>query len=63
MGELPDWYTTLRAAKYLGVAPWDLALQPLVWEQWAIEALAAEGAAEEEMMRQRTRKQNAARQK
>ena len=27
MGEIPDWYLLVRAARYLGVAPWDLASQ------------------------------------
>lgn len=40
-GFLPEWYPLLRAARYLGVAPWVLAAQPAVWVSWA---LAAEGA-------------------
>ena len=35
----------LRAARYLGVAPWDLAEQPAHWFQWALHAERAEGEA------------------
>ena len=41
-GDLPDWYMLLRAARYLGVAPWDLAAQPAHWFQWALQAERAE---------------------
>ena len=42
MGELPDWFPVLKAAKYLGVAPWDLIKQPVVWMTWAMELHQAE---------------------
>ena len=45
-GSAPEWYGLLRAAKYLGVAPWDLNRQPLVWRLWAHEAEGAEAAAQ-----------------
>jgi hypothetical protein len=45
MGEAPDWYLTLRAAKYLGVAPWDLAERPVWWQEIALAAEKAETAA------------------
>jgi hypothetical protein len=32
----------VKAARYLGVAPWELAEQPLVWTEWALAAEAAE---------------------
>ena len=38
MGEAPDWWFHLRAARYLGVAPWDLAEQPLFWRNIALIA-------------------------
>jgi hypothetical protein len=38
MGEAPDWYVHLRAAKYLGVAPWELDDQPLFWKNAALVA-------------------------
>jgi hypothetical protein len=50
-GVIPDWYVLIRAAKYLGVAPWDLLNQPGIWTSWAITAQNAEADAEAEMMR------------
>ena len=47
MGELPAWYTLLRAARYLGVAPWDLAQQPVVWTHWALAAESSEALAQQ----------------
>lgn len=32
----------IRAARYLGVAPWELAGRPKVWIAWALDAEAAE---------------------
>lgn len=46
MGRCPDWYRLVRAARYLGVAPWELAGQPSVWMEWALCAEAAEAAAQ-----------------
>lgn len=46
MGSMPDWYPLLRAARYLGVAPWDLYEQPAQWMHWALDAEAAENEAE-----------------
>lgn len=43
-GPLPDWYVLIRAARYLGVTPWELDAQPTIWREWA---LAAEGAEDE----------------
>ena len=45
-GQLPDWYVLLRAAKYLGVPPWELAEKPTYWMHWALIAEYAEGQAE-----------------
>lgn len=45
MGEAPDWYWHIRAAKYLGVAPWDLLEQPIIWHNWAVLAEEAESKA------------------
>ena len=42
MGEVPPWYMVIRAARYLGVAPWDLMEQPQVWQAMALEAESAE---------------------
>lgn len=49
MGELPEWYTVIRAARTLGVAPWDLAQRPRVWTHWALAAEAAEAKAQENL--------------
>lgn len=51
MGALPDWYPLLRAAKYLGVAPWDLLQQPLFWQQKAILAEKVESNVQEELQK------------
>ena len=45
MGEVPEWYELFVAAKYLGVAPWELLDQPVYWKEWAIAASSAEGSA------------------
>jgi len=39
----------MRAARYLGVAPWDLYEQPVYWQRWAIEAESAENEAQAEI--------------
>lgn len=44
---MPDWYPLVRAARLLGVAPWELARQPTCWLRWALDAEVAESAAEE----------------
>lgn len=46
MGECPDWYPLIRAARYLGVPPWELAQQPAVWQDWALAAEQAEISAQ-----------------
>lgn len=53
MGEIPEWYALFRAAKYLGVAPWELAKRPAIWMQWALAAEGAEGHAERERAKHR----------
>jgi hypothetical protein len=42
----PDWYVTVQAAKWLGVAPWDLMKQPLYWTHWGLAGRSAENKAE-----------------
>lgn len=49
MGELPDWYPLIRAARYLGVPPWDLLDQPLLWQHWALMAEMTEGEVQDEL--------------
>lgn len=48
MGEIPDWYRTIKAAQVLQVAPWELAERPLVWQEWALNAAKAESFVQEE---------------
>ncbi len=43
----PDWYTLIAAARYLGVAPWDLLEQPIWWRDKALIAATAEAQAQE----------------
>lgn len=38
MGEVPEWYELIEAARYLIVPPWELAEQSVVWVRWAIAA-------------------------
>lgn len=42
MGYCPWWYAHIRAAKYLGVKPWELAEQPKFWREVALMAENAE---------------------
>jgi hypothetical protein len=49
---MPDWYPTVRAARYLGVSPWDLMDQPMAWQQWALMAEAADNEAQEALSKQ-----------
>jgi hypothetical protein len=48
---MPDWYPLIKAARYLGVAPWELADQPQVWMAWALTAEAAEIGAQAEIQK------------
>lgn len=47
MGTLPEWYALVRAARYLGVAPWELLEQPVAWMEWALTAESAENEAQD----------------
>lgn len=47
-GVCPEWYLLIRAAKFLGVNPWELSEQPIGWMQMALEAESAERWAERE---------------
>lgn len=42
MGSIPDWYPLVSAARWMGVAPWDLLRQPATWMEWALQAESAE---------------------
>ncbi len=46
MGALPEWYPLIRAARYLQVAPWELAARPSLWMDWALMAESAENEAQ-----------------
>jgi hypothetical protein len=46
VGGVPDWYTHIRVAKYLGVAPWQLLEQSEAWCLWGLDAMNAETLAE-----------------
>ncbi len=52
MGAMPDWYPLIRAARYLGVPPWDLLQRAAVWQTWAIIAEGAENEAQEALNKQ-----------
>lgn len=45
----------IRAARYLGTTPWELARQPAIWRDWALMAESAEAGAEAEQMKRRQR--------
>ena len=51
MGESPDWYDLIEAARYLGVAPWDLEDAPTYWYKRAIGAMNAVSGAREDQER------------
>lgn len=56
-GELPTWYFVIRAARYLGVPPWELADQPIFWMRVALAVEGAEAEAEKAReQRQSTKK-------
>lgn len=47
---MPWWYPTLKAARYLGVPPWelldDVQIPRWLWLEWGLMAAAAEASAE-----------------
>jgi len=53
-GAPPHWYFVIKAARYLGVPPWDLMGQPAAWVDMALEMESAELHAHND----RVRKQN-----
>lgn len=51
-----EWYRLIRAAKYLGVAPWDLARQSVAWMNMALSAESIDDAVEAEMFARKMKK-------
>lgn len=51
MGEAPDWWFHVRAARYLGVSPWDLAGQPVFWRNVALISEDVEAQFQQDMQR------------
>jgi hypothetical protein len=47
MGDCPDWYELVRAARYLSVAPWALIEQSIYWKQIALKSMTAEARAQD----------------
>jgi len=42
---MPEWYPLIRAARYLGVAPWALLERGAMWTSLALAAERAESVA------------------
>lgn len=55
---MPEWYPLIRAARWLGVAPWDLAEQPSFWREAALESELAEGDANRYLQKKAERSQS-----
>lgn len=49
LGECPVWYRLVKAGKYLGVPPWEMAKVPLFWVLAAEEAQSAEAQAQAQL--------------
>lgn len=47
MGECPDWYAHIQAAKYLGMDPDILLSKSIFWKDKALIAMTAEHQAQE----------------
>ncbi len=47
VGYVPDWYPVIKAARYLGVPPWELVDRPAYWLHVALAAQGAEVSAEQ----------------
>lgn len=50
MDEAPLEWRLIHAARYLGVAPWDLLRQPAYWTNWAFTCENAETEARNDML-------------
>lgn len=47
MGSCPSWYPLIAAARWMGVAPWELEQQPAKWMYLAAATSRAEAHAQE----------------
>lgn len=56
MGEAPSWWHLIQAARYLRVAPWDLARQPVWWMRIALAAQSAEAREQKRAIEAKKRK-------
>lgn len=56
VGQMRWWYPLIRASRFLGVGPWELARQPSQWKNWALQSETAEIQAHNEMVEQATKK-------
>jgi hypothetical protein len=52
----PEEYLLIRAARYLGVAPWDLEDRAILWRNLALACESAEHEAEAEALKLRGRR-------
>jgi len=59
VGYSPDYYPVIRAARYLGVAPWVLIERPdgWIWQMWALVSEGAELEAQS-MLHEQAKKSN-----
>lgn len=56
MGRVPDTYELYRAAKYMGVAPWDLLERETIWRDLALMFERAELQAQRDVARRQQRR-------
>lgn len=47
MGEPPEWWSSMQAARYLGVPWWELTKRSIWWRDKAIIAMNAENQAQD----------------
>lgn len=60
MGEAPDYYPVIQSARYLRVAPWDLAGLPdtagaYCWVVWGLVCREAEASAQRQIAERQRR--------
>jgi hypothetical protein len=57
MGECPPEYPLIAAARYLGVAVWELEERPTAYRDWALVTMEAEARARRDIERRHHRHQ------